>query len=151
MSAAEVTMLAPVTDAMTARALAAHCRAIEALIGGKPECGISSWYTGTQACVSIYTDGIGGSATAEYFHAADWPEAFAAAYAWAAAYKPVAREKIIRRMALAVIDLTDDHGKCTVQLLRNREFSAAEIAEFSEAACVRASEFAGNAPFEVVL
>ncbi len=55
----------------------------------------------------------------------------------------------IRKMALAVIELTDEHGKCTNRLLRNRQFTDADIAEFGDAACQRAAEMAGNAPFSI--
>ena len=55
----------------------------------------------------------------------------------------------IRKMALAVIELTDEHGKCTNLLLRNRKFTDADIAEFGDAACRRAAEMAGNAPFSI--
>lgn len=55
----------------------------------------------------------------------------------------------IRKMALAIIELTDEHGKCTNRLLRNRQFTDADIAEFGDAACQRAAEMAGNAPFSI--
>ena len=52
---------------------------------------------------------------------------------------------------VAIVDLKDQHGEVTDRLLRARDFSAAEIAEFHEAACVRAGEMCAGAPFVVVM
>lgn len=57
---------------------------------------------------------------------------------------------VIRKLALAIIELTDEHTLCTETLLRGKGFSAADIVEYSERACARASEMAGAAPFRVL-
>lgn len=64
-------------------------------------------------------------------------------------WKKTRHNAVIRSMALAIIELTDEHGKCTNLLLRNRKFTDADIAEFGDAACRRAAEMAGNAPFSI--
>ncbi len=53
------------------------------------------------------------------------------------------------RLTLAIIDLTDQNGRCDRAMLARREFSGAEIDALQDAACVRAGELAGNAPFSV--
>ena len=68
---------------------------------------------------------------------------------WAAAYGPTRRDAAIRTLALDIIDLTDQHGKCTVSMLRGRGHSQDDIDTYRDAACVRAGEMSGNSPFEV--
>jgi len=52
-------------------------------------------------------------------------------------------------MALAIIDLTDQHGRCDRAMLTRREFSGAEVDDLKDAACQRASEMSANSPFSV--
>lgn len=59
------------------------------------------------------------------------------------------RETLIRRMALAIIDIADEHVTVTAHLLRAKGFRDDEIKATHEAACTRASEMCGNAPFVV--
>jgi hypothetical protein len=93
--------------------------------------------------------------TGEYKHASngsvdgpDWPSAILAAQTWIANRPKVERNAVIRKLALAVIECTDEHGKCTVAMLRAKGFDADEIALHAEA-CVRAGEMANCAPFVV--
>jgi hypothetical protein len=144
----------PVADAMTASDLVQHARQIAVLIGTKnAECFVSaSGHKDNEARVSCYTNWLttGADSGHESFSGRTWAEALAQAYAWARTIKIVARDKRIRELALAIVDLTDQHGSCRVEHLRARRFSDAEIAELRDAALTRANEMAGGAPFEIV-
>lgn len=65
------------------------------------------------------------------------------------AWHATRRNDMVRRLALAIIETTDEHTRCTTTLLRAKGFTQPEIEEFRDAACARASEMAGNAPFSV--
>lgn len=80
---------------------------------------------------------------------ATWSEMVANCEAAIATSRTAHVNATIRKMALAIIELTDEHGKCTNRLLRNRQFTDADIAEFGDAACQRAAEMAGNSPFSI--
>lgn len=150
-----IAALPPLAEAMSARDLGAHIRALEALMGGKfGTLGGPSIYAEARhgtADLSIYPAGITGRGDEPRTHikAAAWPEAFALARAWIANHTTVHRDNRIRAMALAIIDLTDQHGRCDRAMLRRREFSDAEIDTIKDAACQRASEMSANAPFAV--
>lgn len=58
-------------------------------------------------------------------------------------------ETDIRKLALAIIETTDEHTHCTAALLRAKGFSANQITEYHVAACARASEMCANSPFVV--
>ncbi len=137
--------LAPLADAMTAADLFAHAERLRKMIGGKAE--IYPAISGSEALVSIYPTGLLGSHNDPHMRAPTWPEAFAAAEAWITARAAVRRDTTIRRMALAIVDITDQHTRCTMADLTRREFTDAEVREFHEAACARAGEMAGAAPF----
>ena len=140
--------LPPLTEAMTAKAVGAHIRALEAMLGDRAD--IYSECRYGSARLSIYPAGITYSGNErEHIDAATWPEAFAAARAWIANHATVHRDNRIRAMALAIIALTDQHGECTRAMLTRREFSGAEVDALKDAACQRASEMSANAPFAV--
>ena len=65
------------------------------------------------------------------------------------AWRVTRRNDMIRRLALAIIEITDEHTRCTAALLRAKGFSDPDITEFQGAACQRASEMCANAPFSV--
>lgn len=143
--------LPPLADAMSAADLIAHEKSIAATLGPKADTYASTNRHEAGAHIMVYPDGICGKDRPHHFNAPAWPEAIRQAYAWASTRKTVWRDDLIRRMALAVIDLTDQHGKCTERLLRGRDFTRDDVIEHHEAACVRAGEMSGNAPFRVVL
>jgi hypothetical protein len=58
------------------------------------------------------------------------------------------RAEAIKRMALAIIRHTADHGECTDAALRN-EFEPNVVEEYAEAAVAKANEMAANGPFKV--
>lgn len=64
-------------------------------------------------------------------------------------WKVTRHDSVIRKMALTIIEITDDHTHCTETLLRGKGFSQADVAEYSEKACARAGEMCAGAPFSV--
>jgi len=153
--AAETALLPPLTDAMTAADLAAHITALAQEAG-------ADWRASTVFLSERgdYRDPNPASLKLEVpgrnwrdnprFDAPTWPEAFALARAWIATHATVNRDNRIRAMALAIIDLTDQFGRCDRAMLTRRDFSGAEIDDLKDSACVRASEMSANSPFEVL-
>jgi hypothetical protein len=146
------TELAPPAEAMTAADIKRHIKAIAAVVGPQVIASASvsiNKYEQHECSIALYLDDYyrGG----EYFRADTWSEAIAAAYEWASTRSAIWRDTMIRKLALAIIDLTDQHGECTERLLLTRDFTSATVREFHEAACARANEMAGGAPFRVVL
>jgi hypothetical protein len=135
-------------ERMSAADLALHVTALRREMGGKAEVYLHTWDESEPVRLAVYPNGI-CSRDVEHFRGLMWPAAFAAAFEWARTQRVVIRERRIRQMALAIIDLTDTDGACTKHGLRRREFTDDEIRDLSAAACERASEMAGNAPFVV--
>lgn len=107
-------------------------------------------YSSPQPTLSIYPNDIIDGGKHEFFKGSTFDEVLAAGMAWTKAYAPTPHNALIRRMALAIIEITDEHGECTSALLRAKTFSADEIKRHHAEACVRAGEMAGNAPFSVI-
>ena len=146
-----LTNLPPLADAMTAADLRACERVIAALIGGGAEMHTSvSFGMSGPAYVSVQPHRWPNETGRWSGFFPTWPEAISAAHAYAATYAPVQRNATIRRMALAVISLTDEHGTCTEIALIRQEFTATEVADLHELACERAGEMCQGAPFVVV-
>ncbi|HQT89115.1 MAG TPA: hypothetical protein PK677_11260 [Acidiphilium sp.] len=101
--------------------------------------------------ILVYPDGIlGGNSRPFDCERADTFEGMIASAERAIVRWKVSRhDGIIRRMALDIIDLTDQHVTCTDKLLRGRNYSISDITEYWERACDRAGEMAGCAPFKV--
>ena len=138
---------------MSARDLVAHTRAIASIIGPQGEATFifgSRDRPGTEACLTC-RDERPDSKASEYFYDADWGVVLQRAYAWARSRPVIQRETIIRKMALAIIDITDQHGDCSERLLIARDFTREQVAELHEAACARAGEMSAGAPFSVVM
>jgi hypothetical protein len=150
----EQEMIKTISDAMTAEDLAGAVSAFKGMCDPRAVVFLSvSIYSTKKSYASMFVRPTGqydGGAPYFSFDAPTWSGVFTAAYAWAATYDTVRRNATVRRMALAVIEVTDEHGICTETLLRGKNFIAGEIVEFHEAACVRASEMCANAPFRVV-
>lgn len=148
------TMIETINDAMTAEDLASAVSKFKAVCGPRACVHLSiGLYSGQKARATLSVRPTGeysGNAPYFTFEAVTWGDIFTAAYEWAASYGTVRRNAIVRRMALAVIEVTDEHGTCTETLLRGKDFAAAEIVEFHEAACIRAGEMCSGAPFSVV-
>ena len=64
-------------------------------------------------------------------------------------YAPAQRNATIRKMALAIIELIDEHTECTRTMLRSQGFIQSDIDAYSAGACARAGEMCGNTPFSV--
>jgi hypothetical protein len=141
--------LPALAEAMTARDVMAWERHLSSMLGSK---GAVSLVTSTSSagCVHcwIRPHGYGIGQPEHTIWAPDWPSAIRAAQEWIANRPKVERNATIRKLALAIIELTDEHGKCTVAMLRAKSFDEDEIALHAEA-CVRAGEMAGNTPFSV--
>lgn len=145
----DTTTLPPLTEAMTAKDLWAHEKALRAALDARADVYVSVVAEG-KASVAIYPSGICSSdRDAKHFRAPNWPEAFGAAHAWIATHATVHRDNRIRAMALAIIDVTDQHGRCDRAMLLRRDFSGAEVDALKDAACQRASEMSANSPFSV--
>lgn len=143
--------LPALADAMTAAEIHTECVRLAKMIGGKAHVGTmtdNDDRPDQAATVSVYPTGVCGREK-QFIRAPTWPEAFAAAETWIVNNAVVHRDTMIRRMALAIIDLVDQHTRCTVADLTRRDFTADEVREFHEAACARAGEMAGSAPFSV--
>lgn len=57
--------------------------------------------------------------------------------------------KIVREMALAIIDITESLGECTDAALRAK-FDAADVTRYGVHATAAANEMASNGPFSIV-
>jgi len=146
----ETITLPPLAEAMTARDLVAHEVALRKSLG--PSADVYFSLNGDGAVVSLYPAGMISSApgySSKWIYQPTWPEAIDAARAWIASHGAVHRDNRIRAMALAIIDLTDQHGRCDRSMLARRNFTVAELDDLTAAACQRAGELAGNAPFRV--
>lgn len=71
------------------------------------------------------------------------------ARAWWNERKSKLNAEKIRRMALAVIEVTADKGECLPADLRARSFSDAEIKSFGTLACEEAQRLADAGPFSI--
>lgn len=142
------TTLPPIADAMTLDAIKAICAGLAKRLGpGADVTVMVSNAQGRGVTGLIYPRGC-SSGGGKHFSADSYPDLFTAMDAWVAARPVIHRDATIRTMALAIIELTDEHGACRRRDLERR-FSVGEVAEFAAAACVRAGEMAGNAPFTV--
>jgi hypothetical protein len=139
--------LPPLADAMTQADVRAHLIALS-----EESRSIVSAVTNSarhDESLTIIIDVGSGWRDNKHIRGATWPETITAARAWLATHATVHRDNRIRAMALAIIDLTDQHGRCDRAMLTRREFSGAEIDDLKDAACKRASEMSANAPFVV--
>lgn len=136
--------------AMTAAEIQARCKGIATLIGagGDATMMIHAHWRVAEAASVMVTYGA-GSGEYEFFRAPTAAEALGQAEAFASTQAPLRAERAIRKLALDIIDLTDQHGECTVAMLRGRRHDQSDIDAFTDAACIRAGEMSGNAPFEV--
>lgn len=140
-------MIETINDALTAAQIQAACARLDKEAGGDgcstAMVSATAYSNGDIACVMVSHARFTKN---EFFRARSWPEAFRAAHVWVSTHKAIRRNAIVRRMALAVLEITDERGTCTDTLLLGKDFTAAEIVEFHEAACV----LDGNSPFVVV-
>jgi hypothetical protein len=146
----QTTTMPPLAAAMSPADMHAACAALREMIGPPAQvyADVSAGpHADGHATVAVYPDGICHGTTAKRFRGMDWGALFEQARQWAVSYCVIAHDRALRRMALAIIDLTDQHGSCTADALRRA--GHAVTPEMVEAACQRASEMSGNAPFRV--
>jgi hypothetical protein len=138
-----------VTASMTAAELLAATRELRAMIGPAAEITamVMPRHTELSATLGVYPDGL-CKPNGKHFDGHDWPEVFALARYWIVDTERSRRNDIVRRMALTIIDLTDAWGGATEHRLE-KIFTTAEVAEYHEQACRRASLMAGNRPYQV--
>ena len=133
-------------DAITARARDIAKR----LPGGELFLSLGSTNRGSvlQASVGIYPQGM-SRGSAKHLYGPTFTDVLDRAESWIDANAAVTRNAAIRKMAMAIIGLTDEHGSCTLRDL-SRQFDPAIIVAYREDALARATEMAGNAPFSIV-
>jgi hypothetical protein len=136
-------------SSMSVAGIASEVERLTKLGGPKMEVFFSIGHDRLVASLMIYETGMLGDRP-HYIKHDNFPALFAEAEVWIRGRAGVRRNATIRTLALAIIELTDEHGRCTAKLLRGKRFSAEDISEFKDAACARASEMAGMAPYSVV-
>lgn len=97
----------------------------------------------------IYPEGIGHGEMVGFVKADDWPELFEALRVAWSAYAGDFKRATIRKMALAVIQITADTKTCTDAALRGAGFDQSMIDRFGDEACAMANEMAANGPFSI--
>ena len=141
--------MSTLTADLTLSAINARLRTIAAMVGPKAT-GLVMFHARGDHAVNIDPCGDVLAKGQKWFHGSDIPALLDQAEAWASTQGTIQRDAAIRRMALDLIDLKDQHGAVTARLLRTRKWSDGEIADLHEAACERAGEMAQGAPFAVV-
>lgn len=106
-------------------------------------------YALNNALITIFPGGFDVSVKCQHFDGPTFPAVFARAHEWAETYTRERSDSLVRRMAMAIIDLTDAFGEATDEALAERDFGNHEVAEFHEHACERAASMAGNRRFAV--
>jgi hypothetical protein len=137
---------------MTAAEIRQNCQDIAALLGGNradAKLLINSADAVETNFVTVMCRHDSSTSLYHFVHGSTYSETFSKARAWAERDRTGYRDTLVRRMAVAVIDITAEHGHCVPALLRMKGFTDADIAALHEEACARASEIAGKAPFSV--
>lgn len=131
--------------------IAAELKRIARLIpGGRGELYASMDSNGSVndlVSVGIYPTGILGEPW--YARGATFAEALSKAEASVHEKAASLVAETIRKMALAIIEITADRGRCTDAALRVEGFTQTEIEAHHKAAVARAEEMAGSGPFSV--
>lgn len=100
------------------------------------------------AHVCAYPNGISASLSI-VGEAATWEEAFNELHAKIIEQAAQRRAERIRKLALAIIDLTDSHNEATDSSLRQCGFSDTELKDLGSEACALADQMAGRGPFAI--
>ena len=131
---------------MTPTEIKAALKELDGSIGNRGICGVRvSLYTKEPLAGSISCNSLGISIDVE---ADEWAELFAKLRsAWAKA-RADGERGLIKKMALAIIRLTEERGECTDQMLRV-EFGAGDVTAFMDRAVEMADKMATNGPFAV--
>jgi len=136
-------------DLTTPAGIQAELKRLAAILGGKCNISLNFWTYCGKPNIYVCLDVTASSSIAR-IEGDTFAEMLDKAEAAIHAYIPAQRNATIRKMALAIIELTDEHTECTRTLLRGKGFSQSDIDAYSADACARAGEMCGNAPFRVV-
>ena len=98
-------------------------------------------------CAVIYPTGVCGAARLSIY-ADDWAEAITKLNEAWNEYRDAHQDDLLKRMALAIIRLTEERGECTDQMLR-ADFSAGDVTACLDRATALADKMAANGPFSV--
>lgn len=131
-----------------------ECARLAALVGPKCEVfiNISGHRSDDAVCsISVYSSGMIDTRKAERFPGKTFAECFDAANEYCIGATDKYTADLVRRMGLAIIDITDRLGACSDLNLKAENFSRDEIASYHIQACEAASRMSGNAPFAVVM
>jgi hypothetical protein len=127
-----------------------HLKALAAHVGPKADVSVFMGLRWDHATLTILPSGDFIKDKARFsIEGTDWEELFRDAYAKWDEVSGVYDAKIVRDMALAIIRLTAELGKCSDGALR-MEFAAEDIAKFGDRAAASANEMAANGPFSIV-
>jgi hypothetical protein len=98
---------------------------------------------------TIYPDGMGRSSLTRV--TADDFETLLdrVRVAWAA-HEETRRNRLVKALALKIIELTAEHGECTKAMLRAESFEPADVDRYAAIACTLADGMAGLGPFKVL-
>lgn len=132
--------LPPLADAMTPADLLAHKAAIQKMVGPKCDSTVFILGAGTGACIVLNPFGISG-AESKTISGKTWKDCFEAAWAIASGQAAEVREKRIRQLALALVDLSyaEASPSVAISLVVGRGFSKDEIEDIGRAAENRAA------------
>lgn len=133
----------------------------DALAGFAADAGPKAW---VDACINpnrsgngfvhatLYPNGLTGSGSDARIsvEAATFAEAVdKLGCAWEAR-RSLADKATIRKMALAIIEITTDQGECSDAALRGAGFSQHQVAAMGALACSEATRLAAGGPFSIV-
>ena len=146
----DTTELPAIMHIMSVHDLATFRAHIQSVLPSRAEVHLSIHKPGDHACLlSIYPNGYRDASCTKSFFGPDWASVLPVALEYASSISVVTRENDIRKLALDIIDLTDQHGNCTRALLRARSHTSEHLDDYLELACARATEMAGNSPYTV--
>ena len=135
-------------DLTTPAGIQAELKRLAAIVGGSCNVSLNFWTYCGEPSINVCLDVTTSSSIAK-IEGGTFAEMIDKAEAAIRAYVPAQKNAMIRRMALAIIDLTDEHAECTRTMLRSRGFIQGDIDAYSAGACARAGEMCGNTPFSV--
>jgi hypothetical protein len=99
--------------------------------------------------VSVYPEGYGLGKTTKTFDFSSFKDVFDDITAWWADEKTSIYDVVIKKMALAIIRITNDQGECSDAALR-MEFSDFYVRLLGTEAEAKANDMAQNGPFTII-
>lgn len=138
--------LPALTDAMSAADLIAHAAALRETAGCTVSIGTTLSEYRRGACEVYFAAAPSG----HLIYAETWPEVIEAARAYAQDRAQQRCQDTIRRMALAIIEITDRDGACLESSLARAGFSRPDIEALGADACARADRMGQGGSFVIV-